>query len=84
MVELQTMNNSETYEKLLSSKWTGSVVTHSEDKINMRLHNNEIPALTRYLVDMNVDITSLHSRYSLEDYFLSLTTANQHVETFKN
>jgi len=33
---------------------------------------------------MNIDIVSLYSRHSLENYFLSLTTENQHVEAFKD
>jgi hypothetical protein len=40
--------------------------------------------LVKELVEMEIEIISLSSRHSLENYFLSLTTENQHVEAFKN
>ncbi|RYG06407.1 MAG: ABC transporter ATP-binding protein, partial [Chitinophagaceae bacterium] len=40
--------------------------------------------LAEYLVSINVRIVSLQAKHSLEDYFLSLTTANQHVDAFTN
>ena len=54
------------------------------DYILFRLHRNEVPVLIKKLVQMDIDIVSLYSRHSLENYFLSLTTENQHVESFKD
>jgi hypothetical protein len=33
---------------------------------------------------MDIAVISFQAKHSLEDYFLSLTSANQHVESFKN
>jgi hypothetical protein len=43
-----------------------------------------IPSLAQDLVQQGVQIVAIRPRHSLEDYFLSLTTANQHVEAFTN
>jgi ABC-type multidrug transport system ATPase subunit len=43
-----------------------------------------IPAFVQDLVQLGVQVQAIRPRHSLEDYFLSLTTANQHVEAFTN
>jgi hypothetical protein len=48
------------------------------------MNKNEIPALTNDLVHMGAEIVGLQPKHSLEDYFLSLTTANQHVDNFEH
>jgi len=35
-------------------------------------------------MEMGLTVTSFNSRYSLEDYFLSLTTGNLYVDTAAN
>ncbi|WP_290708407.1 hypothetical protein [Flavihumibacter sp. CACIAM 22H1] len=45
---------------------------------------DQVPLLTRYLVQMDIDLQSIRSVNSLEAYFLSLTSGNQHVATFTN
>ncbi len=44
------------------------------------MNETEIPRLIADLVSMGVAINSLQPRHSLEAYFLSLTTSNQHVD----
>jgi ABC-2 type transport system ATP-binding protein len=34
------------------------------------------------LVELGIPVLSLQPRHSLEDYFLQVTTGNQHVEAF--
>jgi ABC-2 type transport system ATP-binding protein len=48
------------------------------------MNKQSVPALNRYLVEQNIEVLSLQQRNSLEDYFLSVTTGNQHVEAFSN
>jgi ABC-2 type transport system ATP-binding protein len=38
--------------------------------------------LTRELVALGIGVLAIQPRHSLEDYFLTLTTANQHVDSF--
>ena len=42
-----------------------------------------LPSVMKELVQMDIEVISFHSKHSLEDYFLSLTSGHQHVETFK-
>ena len=48
----------------------------------LKMNKKDIPAFNNYLVHNGVEVLSFQSRHSLEDYFLSLTSASQHVETF--
>src|ERR1051326_3069677 len=84
MVELQTNNTEEVYAKLKQTDVKDQVFSKRGDYILFKLHRNEVPGLIKKLVQMNIDIVSLYSRHSLENYFLSLTTENQHVESFKD
>ncbi|RYZ00621.1 MAG: ABC transporter ATP-binding protein [Chitinophagaceae bacterium] len=43
------------------------------DRILLRLARTEVPALNRDLVALGIDVLALQPRYSLEDYFLSIT-----------
>ena len=84
MVELETNNSEEVYSKLKQTDVKDHVFSKRGDYILFRLHRNEVPVLIKKLVQMDIDIVSLYSRHSLENYFLSLTTENQHVESFKD
>jgi ABC-type multidrug transport system ATPase subunit len=84
VVELETMNNTATLEKLQLSDWKKYIVPGKRDKILFRLHRQQIPSLTKELVMMGVQVVSLHSQHSLEDYFISLTSGIHHVEASKN
>ncbi|HVG11391.1 MAG TPA: ABC transporter ATP-binding protein, partial [Flavisolibacter sp.] len=83
IVELHTGNNEEAVGKLALSQWAKGL-TYTNGAIVLSMDRNEIPALTRELVGLNVDVLALHPRHSLEDFFLSLTTTNQHVATYPN
>src|SRR5438105_4166187 len=84
MVELETNNAAEVFEKLRQTDLREYVVSKRGDYILFKLHRNRVPLIIKKLVQMNIDIVSLYSRHSLENYFLSLTTENQHVEAFKD
>ena len=82
VVELATTDNMLTRDIVASSQWASGLT--DDEKLVLQLHRNEIPELIRFLVGKNVDIVSLQSRHSLEDYFLSLTKGNRHVATYRN
>lgn len=84
IVELEANNKNETVDKLQHSEWKKYLVETARDKILFRMHRNDVPGLTRSLVKMNVEILSIRAQYSLEDYFIALTSGKQHVETFKD
>lgn len=83
LVEIQTANNKDALILLQASEWR-SFLVKEEGGIFMKLHKSNIPKLNRALVEMNIDVIALQPRHSLEDYFLSLTTSNQHAATYQN
>lgn len=84
VVEITVNNPDVTYAYLNGSQWKNHIRSHEHNHITMQMHRNDIPALTAALVQGNAAIISIQPRHSLESYFLSLTTANQHVDAFTN
>ncbi|HVG14255.1 MAG TPA: ABC transporter ATP-binding protein [Chitinophagaceae bacterium] len=83
LVEIDTVDNAGSLQKLRTSQWASKLQPGIE-RILMKLHKEDIPLLNKDLVQMGVDVLSLQPKHSLEDYFLSLTTSNQHVAAYKN
>jgi ABC-type multidrug transport system ATPase subunit len=73
LVEVTTTNNDLALQQLRQSIWSQYLLV-SEDKILLRLHQDQIPQLAKDLVLMGVELLSLQWKHSLEEYFLSLTT----------
>jgi ABC-type multidrug transport system ATPase subunit len=83
IVELETVNNMDTHNKLLESMWSAYLLPYTT-AIKLQMNKTAIPDLTHYLINNGVGILSIKPRHSLEDYFLSLTTQQHHVDTVKN
>ena len=84
MVELQTMSTVKTLEVINQSQWKRYLQKQQQDIFIFKMDKKDIPAFNNYLVSKEVDVLSIQPRHSLEDYFLSLTSANQHVQAFTN
>jgi ABC-type multidrug transport system ATPase subunit len=84
IVELDTINPDLTGEILARSKWLAFLQQRQNGRFLLKMDRSLIPEFTRDLVQQGVQVLALRPRHSLEDYFLSLTTANQHVEAFTN
>jgi ABC-type multidrug transport system ATPase subunit len=84
IVELDTANPSFTGEMISRSEWQPFLQERKGTQFLLKMDRSVIPAFTRDLVLQGVQVLAIRPRHSLEDYFLSLTTANQHVETFTN
>ena len=84
ITELHTTNTTATYEKIQKTSLNKYAISMKGDTILFRIHRNKVPMLVKELVEMDIEIISLSPKHSLENYFLSLTTENQHVETFKD
>jgi ABC-type multidrug transport system ATPase subunit len=82
MVEIDTSDNETTKRVLQQSQW--SRYLQPSGNIVLKMHRKEIPLLAKFLVEQNIDILAIRPKHSLEDYFLSLTTANQHVAARPN
>lgn len=84
LVELETLDNEKALIQLQQSQWSVKLQPIREKTIVLKMDRNEIPAFHRALAAMQIPVLSLQPRHSLEDYFLQITTGNQHVETFTN
>lgn len=80
LVKIESTDNEAARTLLAQSKWSGSLES-SHSNISLKMNKDEVPELTRWLVENNVEVLSLNTRHSLEDYFLSLTNPEPHVET---
>lgn len=84
IVELQTFDNAAALAKLQNSRWQGNLQPQRDTAILVKLDRKEIAQLHRDLVAMDTALESLQPRHSLEDYFLQVTSGNQHVDTYTN
>ena len=82
-VHLGVVQPAQVMELLQKDPWN-LLVEQSRDELIVSLGSDKVPELTRYLVEQGVLIQSIRSVNSLEAYFLSLTSGNQHVATFTN
>lgn len=82
LIEIDTLDNAVAKKLLLQSKWASFL----QNKIDLQLMMNKtaVPQLINELVAMGVQIRSVNSSHSLENYFLSLTTQSGHVDAFAN
>lgn len=83
IVELKTRDINAAWEKLQASVFKDRLVTKKTSLIQLKLNNQDLPSVIKELVRMDIEVISFYSKNSLEDYFLSLTSGHQHVETFK-
>jgi ABC-type multidrug transport system ATPase subunit len=82
LVDINTLNNAETKQLLLQSNWASFVQPGGQ--LQLMMNKTEVPKLINHLVAKDVQILSVNSSHSLENYFLSLTTQSGHVESFAN
>ncbi len=82
IVELHTTDNNAALYKLATTAWAKSL-EQKNGKLVLQMDRAQIPELNRLLVALNIEVLSLYPRHSLEDYFLSLTTTNQHVAAYQ-
>jgi ABC-type multidrug transport system ATPase subunit len=83
LVDISTTNDANAMELMQNTKWA-SLLQKTNSNIKIQMNRNEVPSLVTALTQKNIDILSIHPRHSLEDYFLSLTNNDTHVEPFAN
>jgi len=84
IVELATVDNVFSLQQLQESIWQQNLQPKREHALLLKLDRKLIPQLHRDLVNMHIEVLSLQPRHSLEDYFLQVTSGNQHVDAFTN
>jgi ABC-2 type transport system ATP-binding protein len=83
LVQIETSNDTHTREKLLQTRWA-ALLQQDSNVLQLKMNKEEVPLLIADLVSLQVQIISIKPMHSLEDYFLSLTTRPEHVESFTN
>lgn len=84
VVLIETSNQAACEQLIRNSSYAAQLIGIDAAGIELKLRKEEVPVLTKMLVENNISILGIHARHTLEDYFLKITTANQHVEPFKN
>ncbi|HMH23156.1 MAG TPA: ABC transporter ATP-binding protein [Puia sp.] len=84
IVELDSVDPDHTAAAIGRLKWQSFLRERKDGQFIFKMDKAMIPAFTQELVQEGVQVLAIRPRHSLEDYFLSLTTANQHVEAFTN
>lgn len=84
LIEVEVINADSLLVSVSKTAWQQKIHSHKKNNIVFELDKKQVPELTSALVSLGAEIVSLQPRHSLEEYFLSLTTANQHVDDFKN
>jgi ABC-2 type transport system ATP-binding protein len=84
ILELKAMNPELTNKVIRGSHWLANLKKQLDHQFIFELKRDEIPKLTAELVSQGVEILQIYPRYSLEDYFLSLTTTGLDVDHFAN
>ncbi len=84
ILEITTGNEEKSFSIIMGSLWKAHFRKRKANQFIFQIQQSEIPKITRDLADQGVEIMQIQPRHSLEDYFLSLTTPNQHVDNFAN
>ena len=84
IVLLETENKSAAQSIIQQSKYAAAFLQADASGIELKMSREEVPAFTKFLIEQNIAVKGITARHTLEDYFLKITTANQHVEAYKN
>lgn len=72
IVQLETTDDTATFNKLKNTEWSSRAVLTSK-YIQLTINKMEIPRMVETLSEIKTGIIAIKPRHSLEDYFLSLT-----------
>jgi len=84
VLNLKTQNPELTMNIIRESHWLANLQKQIDHQFIFELKRDQIPLLVSDLVKQGVGILEIQPRYSLEDYFLSLTTPGRDVDPFEN
>ena len=83
VVEINTTNNDAAFSQLQNTSWQSHLQKNNKT-LRLKMNKNDVPKIVETLSSMHVEILSVQPRHSLEEYFLSLTNNDTHVEPFTN
>ena len=80
-VKCELQNFTDVIETIRKTPWGDKITRTSGNKVFFQMDLLQIPYLLKELVALNAEVSALQPVHSLEEYFLSLTTPHQHVDT---
>jgi len=83
VVEINTTDNNAAFLQLQNTSWQ-SHLQKTNKTLRLKMNKADVPKILQTLIGMQVEILSVQPRHSLEEYFLSLTNNDTHVEPFTN
>ena len=72
-VTFEVNDSDQTKNILNNTSWINKIESSANNKIVFSLTNDEIPKLNRYLIENNIEVSSVIPARSLEQYFLNIT-----------
>jgi ABC-2 type transport system ATP-binding protein len=84
IVLLETTNKQMVEKIILQSSYASTFIQADASGIELKMSKDAVPAFNRFLVEQNIEVKGITARHTLEDYFLKITSANQHVDSYKN
>ena len=82
MIDIASVDNLTARKKIAASKWAPYL--QQDKSLQLMMNRTEVPSLIKDLVAMDIELLSVNSSHSLENYFLSLTTNPGNVAPFAN
>ncbi|MCY7292363.1 MAG: ABC transporter ATP-binding protein [Ferruginibacter sp.] len=83
VVEINTTDNDAAFLQLQNTAWQ-SHLQKTNKTLRLKMNKADVPKIVQTLTGLQVEILSVQPRHSLEEYFLSLTNNDTHVEPFTN
>ena len=83
VVEINTTDNDAAFQQLQNTSWQSHLQKNNKI-LRLKMNKTDVPKIVETLSSLQVDILSIQPRHSLEEYFLSLTNNDTHVEPFTN
>jgi ABC-type multidrug transport system ATPase subunit len=73
IVEIDILHNAAVIELLKSTTWQKHITASGPTQLTFRINNSMVPDINKYLVEQGAQVTRIHAKHSLENYFLTLT-----------
>ncbi len=83
VVYIETLNDEKARQVIIESSWQRYLQPGAKG-ILLKMDKEQIPVLISYLSQLDIGILAVKPTHSLEDYFISLTTPNNYVESSAN
>jgi ABC-2 type transport system ATP-binding protein len=72
-VQIEVEDINKTVEIIKSSKWQNFFKSTEKNNLIFEIEKKQIPELTKFLVNNNIEVSAVVPIRSLEDYFLRIT-----------